>query len=185
MPIGASIGPPRTARETIARRVWLKPVEISDWRFKGAGDQPFEGDRMLAVHGLTLGVQRFLAAGNYFERVTTLPGKPGPEDLIFAFQLSEYHYEGHPHPAYVIGSLLTGPFYVILGGPWIVFEQKLRGTLVVEDVSGVILVPEVMSSAESSDTTTFYDPFVAGVDGRTRLFQDLVDKALAQLRAED
>ncbi|HJQ84072.1 MAG TPA: hypothetical protein VKA21_08355 [Candidatus Binatia bacterium] len=178
LPRGTGLGQPASAPRPVDRRAWLARAEILD---------PAVEDRSTLEDSLTVNLTSYTRQAGLFRQVETLPGTLGVDDLVLRFRFDRYEQRRSPHPAYFPAAFLTATLYIWLGGPVFNDSSDLAGRLAVEDRETTTLA-DVAATVEERHSVSFWAPdywIPSGVEARTRLVHDLLDKAAAELRRRE
>lgn len=127
----------------------------------------------------------YIQDSGYFTEVDTLPGKIGENDLVLDFQFDHFLQERSIHPAYFPAALLTFTVYIWVGGPIVIDESDLSGTLTVKDSNSQILTKITSAVKEKHNLSLYTDKFKGSLEDRTILIRDLLKKAIVELRKKN
>ena len=158
--------PPPRSGISLATGAWIAPVEFADPAWQ---DQ----ERSDLSRAFTVEIGQYVRQADYFARVNTLPGQPGPRDYLLRFRIDRYtklHWFRVWWPESGIrGEAPTGSFEVDVH-------------LEVEDASGTSLF--AMSEKQSSAFTTQQNAQAAerlGRDARNKVLRSLLTEAVRVL----
>ena len=105
-------------------------------------------------------------------------------DVVLDFTFDRYQQKRNPHPAYFPAAILTLTGYIWVGGPIFVDTTDLSGKLVVKDATGNVLVTTTAVSRDAHNVSLWSPDYAlpSGIEGRTALASDLLDKAVTELK---
>jgi hypothetical protein len=174
LPRGTALQPPAAAATPLPVVGWVAHVAVEDRSLSPA-----------FADSMTLSLRDYLQAARTFQDVALL-GRPQADDVVLQLVVERYAHEEAYHSAYLPLFVATLRLYALLGGTRTIETQEMTARLELARGSGSP-IGAVSASVSDRTTHTFYRAHEDPVDSaalRTRLVQDLLDRAMPLLRKE-
>lgn len=174
---GTSLDRPSPMARPLPATAWIETARITDPEVS-AGPQMKEE--------VTASIVDYVQAGNFFRAVKTKPGTPAPDDYVLQFSFDHFLQLRRIHPLYVPLAFITATLYIWVGGPIVIDDIDLSGTLTIATAARGTLVTVQGTPIESDESKSLYASDYPNGDPqrraeRTKLIADLITKALAEL----